>query len=146
MSDLARTLQEQLLAARKAQDKPRTLLLGTVLAAVKNRELELKRAPTDEEVLEVIQKGIKTRRESIEQYEKGGRPELAAREAAEVRMLEVFLPPQADPEEIRAAIRQAIQAGATDLGRVMGQVMPRFKGRADGREINRIVREELKLG
>ncbi len=143
---LAQTLQSQLNTARKAQDKPRTLLLGTLLAAVKNRELELKRAPTDEEVLEVIQKNIKTRRESVEQFEKGGRPELAAREAEEIRMLEVYLPPQADPEDIRAAVREAIAAGATDLGRVMGQVMPKFKGRADGREINRIVREELKVG
>lgn len=146
MSDLTQELQKQLLTARKAQDKPRTLLFGTVLAAVQNRELELKHPLSDEEVLEVIQKSIKTRRESVEQYRKGGRPDLADREATEVRLLEVFLPQQADDGEIRAAVRQAIAAGATDLGRVMGQVMPKFKGRAEGKEINRIAREELKVG
>ncbi|HXE58480.1 MAG TPA: GatB/YqeY domain-containing protein [Gemmatimonadales bacterium] len=145
-SELALTLQERLNAARKAQDKPRALLLGTILAAVKNREIELRRPPTDEEVVEVLRKGIKTRRESVEQYRAAAREDLAEKEAAEIRMLEEFLPPAADPAEIRAAVREAIAAGATDLGRVMGQVMPRFKGRADGKLINQIAREELQVG
>ena len=91
----------------------------------------------------MLRRGVKRRREAAEQYTAGKRPELAARELAEVVMLEEFLPPQAAPEEIRAAVREAIAAGAKDVGKVMGQVMPRFKGRADGKVINQIAREEL---
>lgn len=133
-------------AARKAQDKPRTLLLGTILAAVKNRDIELGRPTTDDEIIEVLRRGIKTRRESVEQYQKGGRTELADQETAEIRMLQEFLPPEVDPEEIRAAVRKAIADGAKDVGKVMGQVMPLFKGKADGKVINQIVREELQSG
>ncbi len=130
-------------AARKAQDKDRTLVLGTILANLKNREIELRRPPTDEDVLEVLRRGIKTRRESVEQYTAANRPELAENERKQIQVLEEFLPPDVDPEEIRAAVRTAIAGGAKDIGKVMGQVMPRFKGRADGKTINQIVREEL---
>ena len=67
-------------------------------------------------------------------------------EAAEIRILEQFLPPAVDPAEIRAAVRAAIAAGATDIGKVMQAVMPQFKGRVDGKELNGIAREELKAG
>ena len=133
-------------AARKAQDKDRTLVLGTILANLKNREIELRRPPTDDDVVEVLRKGIKTRRESIEQYTAANRPELAGAERAQIKVLEEFLPPEIDPEEIRAAVRAAIAGGAKDIGKVMGQIMPRFKGRADGKVINQIVREELQAG
>ena len=130
-------------AARKAQDKGRTLVLGTILANLKNREIELRRPATDEEVLEVLRKGVKTRRESVEQYSAANRPELAEVELAQIRVLEEFLPPAVDPEEIRGVVRAAIAGGARDVGKVMGQVLPKFKGRADGKVINQIVREEL---
>jgi uncharacterized protein YqeY len=130
-------------AARKGQQKDRTLVLGTILANLKNREIELRRPASDEEVLEVLRKGIKIRREAIEQYTAGKRQDLADAELAQIAVLEEFLPPAVDPEEIRAAVRQIIADGAKDVGKVMGQVMPRFKGRADGKVINQIVREEL---
>jgi uncharacterized protein YqeY len=130
-------------AARKAQDKDRTLVLGTILANLKNREIEARRPITDDDVIEVLRKGIKTRRESVEQYTAANRPELAAAERLQIRVLEEFLPPAVDPEEIRAAVRAAIANGAKDVGKVMGQVLPQFKGRADGKDVNRIVREEL---
>jgi uncharacterized protein YqeY len=133
-------------AARKAQNKDRTLVLGTILANLKNREIELRRPATDEEVLEVLRKGIKTRRESVEQYTAANRPELAEVERSQIKVLEEFLPPAVDPEEIRAAVRAAIAGGATDVGKVMGQVLPKFKGRADGKLVNQIVREELQAG
>ncbi len=145
-SKLAEALQQQLNTARKAKDKPRALLFGTILAALKNRNIELRREATDEEVLEVLQRGIKTRRESVEQYTAGKRLDLAEKEAAEIRMLQEFLPPAVDAEEIRAAVRSVIAEGAKDLGKVMGQVMPKFKGRADGKLINQIAREELQAG
>src|SRR6185503_7647232 len=137
-SDLASTLRAALNAARKAQDKERTLVLGTILANLKNREIELRRPPTDDDVVDVLRKGIKTRRESIEQYTAANRPELAGAERAQIKVLEEFLPPEIDPEEIRAAVRAAIAGGARDIGKVMGQIMPRFKGRADGKVINQI--------
>ena len=143
---LAEQLQAAMNAARKAQDKDRTLVLGTILAALKNRQIELRRPATDDETIDVLRKGIKTRRESIEQYEKAGRTDLAGNEAAQIRVLEEFLPPAADPADIRAAVRAAIAGGAGDIGKVMAQVLPQFKGRADGKVINGIVREELQAG
>lgn len=143
---IATRFQDDLNKARKAQDKLRTLVLGTMLSAIRNREIELKRAPTDDEVIEVIRRGIKTRRESVEQYQKGGRTDLADQESAEISILQEYLPPEVDPAEIRAAVKSAIAAGAKDVGKVMAQVMPRFKGRADGKLINQIVREELQAG
>ncbi|HEU4588828.1 MAG TPA: GatB/YqeY domain-containing protein [Gemmatimonadales bacterium] len=146
MSSLGETLQAALIGARKAQDKDRTLVLSTILAGLKNRQLELQRDLADDDVVEVLRKGIKTRRESVEQYTAANRPELAEKESAQIRVLEEFLPPAADPAEIRAAVRAAIAGGAKDVGKVMGAVMPRFKGRADGKVINQIAREELQAG
>ena len=143
MSALQSRLQAELTAMRKAQDKAATLLLGTTLSEVKNRAIELKRDLVDEDVIEVIRRGIKKRRESIDMYEKGGRQELADKERAEIGMLERYLPAQVNPDEIRAAVKAAIAGGATNLGAVMGKVMPQFKGKAEGNVINAIVREEL---
>jgi uncharacterized protein YqeY len=143
MADLLERVQSAMTASRKAQSKDRTLVLGTILSNLKNREIELRRALTDEDVVEVMRRGVKTRRESIEQYEKAGRADLAAAEQGEIKVLEEFLPADVDPEEIRAAVRAAITGGAADIGKVMSQVMPAFRGRADGKVINQIVREEL---
>lgn len=143
MSSLQSRLQTELNAARKRQDKPATLLLSSTLSEVRNRSIELKRDVTDEDVVDVIRRGIKKRRESIELYEKAGRAELAAVERAEVALLDAYLPAQVSPDEIRAAVRAAIAAGAANVGAVMGKVMPQFKGRADGSAINAIAREEL---
>jgi uncharacterized protein YqeY len=145
-SNLGETLRAAMNAARKAQDKDRTLVLGTIISNLKNREIDLRRPATDDEVVEVVRKGIKIRREAVEQYTAGGRQDLVKAEQAQIRVLEEFLPPAVDPEEIRAAVRQAIAAGARDVGKVMGQVLPKYKGRADGKLINQIVREELQAG
>ena len=146
MSALLARLQADLNTARKAQDKPRTLLLGTILADIKNRKIELRRDPTDDDVVDVLRKGIKRRRESIEAYDKGGRADLSDKERAEVAALEQYLPPQIGDDEIRTAVRAAIAGGAANLGAVMGKVMPQFKGRAEGGTINAIAREELGKG
>ena len=120
-----------------------TLLLGTVLADVKNREIELRRDPADDDVHDVLRKAIKRRREAIDMYQAAGRAELAERERAEVAALERYLPADASDEELRAAVRAAIAGGAVNLGAVMGRVMPQFKARAEGSRINAIAREEL---
>ncbi|MBX3132825.1 MAG: GatB/YqeY domain-containing protein [Gemmatimonadaceae bacterium] len=140
---MATRLQGELNVARKAQDKDRVLLLGTVLSDIRNHEIAIKRAPTDDDVIDVLRKAIKRRRESVEMYETGGRPELAAAERREAEALEVYLPAAPSDDEIRAAVRAAIAAGAKQMGAVMGKVMPAYKGRVDGNVLNRIVREEL---
>ncbi len=145
-SSLTATLRTALNTARKAQDKERTLVLGTILANLKNREIELRRPASDDEVVDVLRKGIKIRREAVEQYSAASRPDLAGVESSQIKVLEEFLPPAVDPEEIRAAVRQAIAGGAKDIGKVMAQVLPRYKGKADGKLINQIVREELQTG
>lgn len=146
MPDLLDRLRGDQVAARKASDKDRTLLLGTVLAALKNREIELPRPLTDDDVVEVLRKQIKQRQDSVEQYTAAARPDLAAREQAELDQLKGYLPPEADPAEIRAAADAAIAAGADDLGKLMGRLMAQFKGKADGKVVNRIAREALGQG
>jgi uncharacterized protein YqeY len=143
MPDLLTRLQADLGTSRKTGDKPATLLLGTIISDVKNREIELKRDLTDDDVMEVLRKGIKKRRESIEMFEKGNRSELAATETAQVKQLEAYLPAGPSTDEIRAAVKAAIAGGAKNVGAVMGVVMPQFKGRAEGGTINSVVREEL---
>ena len=140
---LAARLQADLNAARKAQDRPLTLVLGTVISDVKNRRIELRRDPTDDEIVEVLRRGIKRRRESVEMFEKGGRQELADKERQELAVMERYLPPSVDPEELRASVRAAIAAGAANIGAVMGKVLPQFEGRVDGSVINAMAREEL---
>ncbi|HWH03580.1 MAG TPA: GatB/YqeY domain-containing protein [Gemmatimonadales bacterium] len=143
MAGIVERLRAGMNEARKSRDSARTLLLSTILADLKNSEIALGHEPSDPEAVEVLRRGVKRRTESVEQYTKGGRQDLADKEAAEIRMIEEFLPAAVPPEEIRAAVRAAIAAGSKDLGKVMGAVMPQFKGRADGKVINQIVREEL---
>ena len=143
MAQLLSKLQADLNASRKSGDKAGTLLLGTIIADVRNREIEVKRDLTDDDVIDVLRKGIKKRRESIDMFEKGGRAELAAVEREQAARLETYLPAAVNPEEIRAAVKAAIAGGAKNVGAVMGAVMPQFKGRAEGGVINAIVREEL---
>lgn len=143
MSELFARLQGDLNASRKAQDKPATLLLGTVLSEVKNRGIELRQEPSDADVVDVIRKAIKKRRESVEMYGKAGRGDLAERENGEALALEKYLPPAVDPGEIRMAVQAAVAGGATTIGALMGKVLPQFKGRVEGGAINAIAREEL---
>ncbi len=143
MSELLARLQGDLNASRKAQDKLATLLLGTVLSEVKNRRIELRRDPEDNDVVDVVRKAIKKRRESVEMYDKGGRVDLADKERAEAGALEKYLPPAVSDVELRAAVKAAIAGGAANIGAVMGKVLPQFKGRAEGGTINAIAREEL---
>ena len=143
MSELLARLQGDLNSARKSQNKAGTLLLGTVLSEIKNKKIELRRDPTDADVIDVLRKSIKRRRDSIEMYNKGNRKDLADKESAEAAALEKYLPAQVSEDELRAAVKAAIAGGANQIGAVMGKVLPQFKGRADGSTINAIAREEL---
>ena len=143
MASLPERLRAAMNEARKHRDQARTLLLSTILADLKNREFELQHPPSDDEAVDVVRRAIKRRREAADQYAAAGRRDRADAELGEVKVLEEFLPAAVDPEEIRRAVRDAIAGGARDVGKVMGQVMPKFKGRADGKVVNQIVREEL---
>lgn len=115
--------------------------------AVYNAEKRDRRSYSDDEVAGLIGREVKTRRESIEAFEKGGRPDLVAREAAEIAILEAFLPQQLNDDEISRLVRDAIAAtGASsprDMGRVMGWLVPRTRGRADGRRVSELVTRVL---
>lgn len=143
MTSLLARLQQDLNAARKSGDKPGVIVIGTAISDVKNREIELKRDVTDDDVVDVIRKSIKRRREAIELYLSAKRDDLVDKERAELTTLERYLPAQVDDTEIRAAVRGAIDGGATNIGAVMGRVVPQFKGRAEGSTISAIAREEL---
>lgn len=144
MSDtLVEQIRAALNAARKDRDNARTLLYSTLLSDLKNRDIELGREVSEAESVEVVRRSIKRRRESVEQYEAAGRKDLADQEAFELAELGKYLPPAVPEDEIRDAVKAAIAAGAKDLGALMGKVMPQFKGRAEGRVINQIAREEL---
>ena len=139
---------EDMKAAMRSKDQARLAPLRMAKAALMNREVEKGRPLDDTEAQQVIASLIKQRRDSVEQFTTGGRPELAARESAEISTLEAYVPPALDPAEIEAAVAAAIQeTGATsakDLGRVMKAVVAKLAGRgADGRTINEIVRRKL---
>jgi uncharacterized protein len=135
-------------AAMRAKDQGRLAALRMAKAALMNREVT-KGGPLDEsEAQQVIAARIKQRRDSIEQFRKGGRDDLADKEAAEIVTLEAYLPPPVNPAELEAAVNEAIAetgaASAKDLGRVMKAVMPKLAGRAvDGRTVNELVRRKL---
>lgn len=133
--------------AMRAHDDRRTQTLRMAMAAVHNRRIELRRDLTDDEVGEVVAKGVKQRRESVELFRAGGRDELAKQEEAEAAILTEFLPEQLDPAEIERMAREAItQTGANspaETGKVMGRLAPQVKGRADGRAVSELVRRLL---
>lgn len=136
-------LREDLNVARRERDKARTILLTTTLSEVRNREIELGREATDEDVQQVVQRAVKRRREAAEQMRVGNREDLAVREDQEAELLSKYLPAQLSESEVRELVRAAIADGADNVGAVMSRIMPRIKGVFDGKEANRIVREEL---
>ena len=136
-------LQSDLNRARKERDRERTLVLSTTLSELKNKEIELGRDASDEDAIAVVTKAIKQRKDAAEQMRAGKREELAAAEDAQAAILKGYLPEALSEDEVRAIIREVIAGGANQMGALMGQVMPRLKGRFDGKEANRLVREEL---
>lgn len=142
-SDLRARLKADLNAARKDRDKARTVLLTTTISELRNREIDQRRDLTDQDTLEVLDRAVKQRREAAEQMRAGGREELAAKEDREAEWLAEYLPEPLSEGDVRALVREIVADGADAIGPVMGRLMPRIKGRFDGREANRIVREEL---
>jgi uncharacterized protein YqeY len=145
---LMQKISADMTVAMRNRDQARLAPLRMAKAALMNREVEKGRALDDAEAQQVIASLIKQRRDSAEQFTNGGRPELAARETAEIATLETYLPPPIDPAEIAKAVDEAVtETGATsakDLGKVMKVVMGKLAGRgAEGRAINEAVRRKL---
>ena len=151
---LKETFQLEIKTAMQKKEVEKLSVLRMVLAAVINKEKQ-KRAKTgeecqltDEEVLEVITSEAKKRKDSIEQFEKGNRQDLADQEKSELKILEEYLPEQMSEDEVRKIITDKIQelgvSGPQDIGKVMGAIMGQLKGKANGGLVNKIVQEELK--
>jgi uncharacterized protein YqeY len=141
------SIQEALRGALKRQQKVEVSTLRLLLSEIKNAEIAQQKPADDNKVLDVIAREVKRRRESIEAFKKGNRSDLVAQEEAELAILRSYLPEQMSRAEIMAAARQAVDAvgakGPNDKGRVMAQLMPQLKGKADGKEVSEIVSELL---
>ena len=143
-SELKSRLQADLNAARKDRDKFRTLVISTAVADIRNKELEPPVGELDDEgVMLVLTRMIKQRRDAADQFSGAGRPELAAQEEAQATVLQAYLPEAMGEEEVRAIVREIVASGVDQMGPLMGQLIPRIRGRFDGKDANRIVREEL---
>ena len=136
--------------AMRARDNRRTQTLRMAMAAAHNRKIELRRDLTDDEVVEVLGRQVKQRRESIDVYRAAGREDRAADEQAEAAILAEFLPEQLGASELESLARSAItETGASspaDMGRVMGRLVPQVRGRADGRVVSDLVKRLLAEG
>ncbi len=147
MGEVADRLAIQIRQALKARDQTRLATMRLLSASVKNREVELGHDLSEEEFIEVVGREVKRRREAAEAYEGAGRSELVDKERAEEAVLEEFMPAQLSDQEVRALVEEAVgatgAAGPGDLGKVMGYVMGKAKGRVDGGEVNRLARDRL---
>lgn len=144
-------LKDELRKSMLAREELKTSVLRMLISGVTYYEINKGGAgyeATPEDVLAVVQKEVKQRRDSIEQFEKAGRQELADKEKSELALLEKYLPAQMDEEELKILVEDAVsQTGAksmADIGKVMGILMPKVKGKADGNLVSRIVKESLK--
>ncbi len=147
---LKQKIQDDLKAAMVARDEAKLSAIRMLKSALQYYEIQKGGAgyeATDEDVIDVIGREIKKRKESIELYEKGGRQELADKEKAEVEVLQAYLPEQMSEDEIKILVEEAIkQTGANsmqDMGKVMGALMPKTKGKADAGMVSNLVREKL---
>lgn len=142
-SPLKDEIFEDLNDARRAGDRFSRSVLSMVLSDIRNHEIEIGHEADDAEVRRVLARAVKQREEAAEKMREGGREELAEKEEREAELLSDYLPPPLDEDEVREMVREEIASGADSIGPVMGALMPRVRGRFDGKEANRIVREEL---
>ena len=147
MSEITERIRADQKTAMKAGEKTRLSTLRLLASELHNRRIELGRDLTDDDAMEILTRALKKRREAEEQYARAGREDRAALEAAEAAVIEEYLPERLDPAALDALVEEAVTAtGAAspkDMGKVMGWLMPRVKGRADGGEVSRKVKERL---
>ncbi|WP_319403090.1 GatB/YqeY domain-containing protein [uncultured Anaeromusa sp.] len=146
---LQERLTEDVKTAMKAREagKSRLSVLRMVKASIRNIEIDRKKELNDEDVLDVLAKEVKMRRDSMDDFRKGNRPDLVAALEEEIAILAEYLPAQLSEEEVRALVDQAVSKAqattAKDMGKVMAILMPQVKGKADGKLVNTLVRERL---
>lgn len=150
MGSLGKKIKDDVIAALKGGEKEKAATLRLLQAAIKDREIDLKKREqglSDDEILEVILREAKKRRDSIEAYRQGGRQDLVDQESAELGVLQEYLPQELSEDEMKKEVMKAIQeVGATsslEMGKVMSALMPRVKGRADGAKLSALVRQML---
>jgi uncharacterized protein YqeY len=143
MARMTEQIRADLTESMKARTAERTSVLRMLQSALKNEQINLMHDLSDEEAMSVIRKAVKQRQDSIEQYTKGNRPELAAKEASELEILKTYLPPELSDAELEAGLREIVAStGAQskkDMGKVMKEATARYKGRAEGKKIQEIV-------
>jgi len=147
---LLEQIDQDLTAAIKSEDETKTSTLRILKSTIHNWQIAehlQAKVPEDGQVIVLIQKEIKSRREALEMYKKGGREELAQKEKEEMAVLEKYLPQQMSEEEIRTRVKESVAktgaSGPQDIGKIMGSIMADLKGRADGSLVAKIVKEEL---
>ncbi|MCP4396876.1 MAG: GatB/YqeY domain-containing protein [bacterium] len=144
---LKKRLIQEMKEAMKQKEQIRLGAIRQIRSTIKYKEIEQKEELNDEGVLKVIATLVKQHKDSIEQFTNGGREELAEKEQAELKVLETYLPQQMSEEEVKALVREAVEAvGAAsmkDIGKIMKYVMPKAQGRADGKLVNQFVKELL---
>lgn len=140
-------IMKQMAEAAKAGDKLRLSTIRLLLSAVKYKEVDLKRQLADEEVAAVASTLIRQRHDSIEQFRAGKREDLAQKEEAELKILQAYMPPQLTASEVRELVKKSAEdigaQGMKDMGKLMKEVMPKLKGKAEGKLINDMVKEVL---
>ena len=143
-------LESDMVKAAKARDSERLGVIRFVRSRTKNRQIELKRELKDEDVVEVLARIAKQHKESIEQFQEGGRDELVERERKQLAVIEEYLPAQLGEHELLEILSEVIEetgaAGPRDIGVVMKTIMPRVKGRADGKMVKTLVQSRLSGG
>ena len=140
-------ISAELLESMKARDAVRTSTLRLLVSAFRNKEIERQKTLSDGELLEVIQSEAKRRQESIEQFRQAQRSDLASKEEAELKVLQAYLPQALSESELQALVAEAITSvqatSAKDMGKVMSALMPKIRGRADGKQAQQLVQKSL---
>jgi len=144
---LSERLNEDMKQAMKSQDKFRLSVIRMIRSAIKNIEIEQKRALNDDEVIDILSREIKQRKDSLQEFDKAGRVDLAENVKVEIAIIGEYLPRQLSEEEIKVIVQETIQevgaSSKSEIGKVMGALMPKVKGRADGKLVNQWVQKLL---
>lgn len=144
---LINQIDNDLTEAMKSKDEAKISTLRMLKSAIHNWQIANKKEPQDTDILQVAQKEIKSRKDSVEMYRKGGRGELAQKEEGEIAILEKYLPEQMSEEDIRKIVKEQIAKvnakSIQDMGKVMGPIMAMLEGKVDGSTVSKIVKEEL---
>jgi len=147
LSDLKKQISEDMKSAMRAKDKPRLLTVRTILAGIKQQEVDTREELDDTAVLAILDKMSKQRRESIAQFSKAGREDLVAQEEQELQVIQEYLPEPLGDAEIQSLIKEAIEASAAssmkDMGKVMAYIKPKAQGRADMGKMSALIKDAL---